>query len=215
MLFRSIVGGVDGSGLATSKSEIYDPVTGLFSPTNAMTVARLDASATLLGDGKVLITGGYEGDPVKGKPLVSAEIFNPETNSFEATDAMQTSRRNQVATLLNNNDVLISGGYNGDYLNAPEVYNECRGRFSTAGKMSAARRYPAAAKLRGGNVLVSGGLKNSSGESQDSAEIYDSKRNRFTPTANMNVSRGRHTATLLNSGDVLITGGIDKSMPLE
>lgn len=42
----------------TATAEVYDPVTGVFSLTGSLTEARLDHSATLLGDGRVLLVGG-------------------------------------------------------------------------------------------------------------------------------------------------------------
>jgi hypothetical protein len=53
-----------------ASAEIFDPATGTFSPTGSMATARYGATANLLPDGRVLIAGGYDGNP-------SAEIYQP------------------------------------------------------------------------------------------------------------------------------------------
>jgi hypothetical protein len=71
-----IVGGV-GGGYARStylaSAELYDPKTGSFSPTDSMTTARTDPTATVLSDGRVLIAGGGNGST----SLASAELYQP------------------------------------------------------------------------------------------------------------------------------------------
>jgi hypothetical protein len=68
-----IAGGGDGSSMTSlSSAELFDPVTGVFSPTVSMMAKRAGHTATLLQNGGVLITGGSAGS---GNVLASAELY--------------------------------------------------------------------------------------------------------------------------------------------
>ena len=102
-----IVGGSDerdGDG-AYRNAEIYDANAQSFTAVaSTMTSARykLQGTAVLLKNGKVLIAGGAD----------RAELFDPATNRFfPVTGFMQTKRLFATATLLNDGRVLIAGGY--------------------------------------------------------------------------------------------------------
>lgn len=62
-----------------AQSEVYDPTTGTFVRTGNMLVGRSEHRATLLKDGRVLVTGGisYRGIGVFDGSLASAEIYTP------------------------------------------------------------------------------------------------------------------------------------------
>jgi hypothetical protein len=61
------------AGGSLASAELYDPRTGTFSPTGSMTTARIDQTATLLSDGRVLIAGGAD----SSGNLSSAELYQP------------------------------------------------------------------------------------------------------------------------------------------
>jgi hypothetical protein len=76
-------------------------------------------TATLLNNGKVLITGGFTG---AGPVLATAEIYDPIASTFSPTGSLAQSRYLHTATLLSNGKVLIVGGANiGAYATA-ELY---------------------------------------------------------------------------------------------
>ena len=80
------VGGFNNEPVnATQKSaELYDPDTGGWTPTASLNVVRGNHAATMLADGRVLVTGGNGG----GSPgLTSAELFNSIVAVPEITGA--------------------------------------------------------------------------------------------------------------------------------
>jgi len=76
----------------------------------SMATARNGHTATLLPDGKVLITGGDNGDYTS---LSSVESYDPSTGAFTNIGNMTTARDEHTATLLSTGQVLITWGYNG------------------------------------------------------------------------------------------------------
>jgi hypothetical protein len=78
-----IAGGFIGVDLAaktakeTQTAELFDPKTGKFSPGGMMTTARMDQTATLLADGRVLVAGGISMTSEGWAPIAIAELYTP------------------------------------------------------------------------------------------------------------------------------------------
>jgi hypothetical protein len=71
-----------------------------------MTTERSGHTATLLADGRVLVTGGKTGSGA----LASSELYDPKTGTFSPASSMLTPRAYQTATLLTDGRILITGG---------------------------------------------------------------------------------------------------------
>jgi hypothetical protein len=172
-----------------------------FKATGSMANARSSHTATLLQDGRVLVTGGWG---TSNGPINSAELYDPLTHSFSPANSLIHARTDHTATLLNDGRVLVAGGHG---VTAAEVYDPTSGNFVGAGTMQVDRDGPTATLLKDGRVLVTGGTNN--GISLASAEIFDPNTNSFSPTGSMSSGRQGHTATLLSNGTVLVAGGFD------
>jgi hypothetical protein len=103
-----VAGGARDGEPHPTGAELYDSSTGTFTATANMITGHVGHTATLLPDGTVLLAGSFFSP---GEPT-NAEIYNPVTGTFTATGNMATVQRNsQTATLLNNGQVLVTGGY--------------------------------------------------------------------------------------------------------
>ena len=93
-----------------------------------------DHTATILTNGTVLVTGGYN-----DIHLNSAELYDPSSGLWTTTGSMNNARAGHTATLLTDRIVLVTGGYNGAYLNSAELYDPLSGIWIATGSMKSTR----------------------------------------------------------------------------
>jgi hypothetical protein len=199
-------------------TEIYDPSSGAWTPAGSMTSPRFEHTATLLGDGRVLIAGGL--GPVGGKvaPLASTELYDPPANAFVRSTEMGEGRANHAAAPLSDRSVLVSGGAGGSdgevSLASAEVFDAQRGTWTTVGPLAQTRRGATATPLADGRVLVAGGESATRGNrsSLGSAELFDPAKQAWSPAGTMQCPRSEHAAVRLGDGSVLVVAG-DAAFP--
>jgi hypothetical protein len=164
-----IAGGANSTG-ALASAEIYDPVAGTFTLlTNSLNVARSGATATLLNNVQVLITGGY--NYLVTGPLTSAELYDPTAQTFTLTGSEPTSGWLGTATLLGNGGVLMAGSVIGAA--DAELYSAFAGTFANAAPLNTPGDLQTATLMSNGTVLVAGGHSNTGGTVLAAAELYE------------------------------------------
>ena len=198
-----VAGGLSSSGILAS-AELYDPATGMWSGTGALTTARAVHTATLLPNGKVLVAGGFN----------SSGFLAQRGTVRSGYRDVERHRRPRHRTTQSHGDVAAQrqgAGGREDLTAAPvSLARNCtirpRGCGAATGALGTARDGHTATLLPNGKVLVAGGLDNS-GSYLASAELYDPATGMWSGTGALGTGRDRHTATLLPNGKVLVAGG--------
>jgi WD40 repeat protein len=183
-----------------------------------MQAARLYATATLLTNGKVLVTGGMPCQPAGG--LASAELYDPETGTFTTTGALTTPRGWAVATLLHDGRALVvagddpgTGGCTTPYKAPPpmagtssDIYDPATGKFTRVGSLI--RSFPNTATL-----LPDGRVVTADADSRV-LETYDPASGKFARSGSLLRSYEPNlSSTLLPDGEVLFVGLVPMSGP--
>ncbi len=176
---------------------------GNFNTTGSMNVARDGQTATLLSNGEVLVTGGFN---FTSGFLASAEVYNPAKGKWTFTGSLPAPRSGDSTVLLPNGQVLLAGGIDestsgGSTLATAELYNPSTGTWTVTGSMTTARYAFALIVLPNGEALAAGG-ENASGF-LNSAELYNPATGTWTATGNMTTAAAG-SAVLLQNGDVFV-----------
>ncbi|HPN36309.1 MAG TPA: FlgD immunoglobulin-like domain containing protein [bacterium] len=182
---------------------VISPLAAQWSYTGELQIARSYHTATLLKDGRVLIAGGGE---------VKAELYNPNTGSFNLTGSTKKNfYQGSSATLLPDGRVLLAGGINSQKY--AEIYNPATGVFTPTDSMATDHCYHTATLLADGRVLIAAGQHQQGPQTHAVAEIYDPATGAFTTTGSLSTDRSGHAAALLPDGRVLIAGGLQTTTP--
>lgn len=200
--------------------------------------ARLFHTASLLSDGRVLIIGGL------GKlnssmigALNSVEIFDPVTKKvLPSTITLNTARLLHTATILQNSDILIVGGFTnekasdfkfGPATETAELIDVATLTTKSVGSLVNLEGIGghAAALLTNGYVLISGGSTDFfSGQDEDgfrgltkgTLQVYNPANETFSLVndsegnkLNLKTTRFLHSTVLLPNGDITFIGGLN------
>ncbi|WP_394845127.1 hypothetical protein LZC95_49750 [Pendulispora brunnea] len=191
--------------------EVYNPRSGVWSSTMAMSIPRGYHTATRLLDGRVLATGGDWPDNEK-----TAEVYDPFTKTWTRTPNMASVRWAGTADRLSDGRVLVVGGWKGPTIEATEtveIFDPTTGKFNLASSLSAPREEHASMPLPDGKVLIFGGrsafwdVNGPPPINYVETEIYDPITQAFTPGGSMPAGRVFGSATLASRNYVTLAGG--------
>lgn len=163
----------------------------------------------VLPDGDVLMQG-FTNNAVLWRLNVGAGTWAPTAPRPDSVDAYQPG-----FVLLNSNEVLVCGGYNGG---GPEDASVWRYNFNTdtwtaATSMNKKRAdFVDAVKLLDGRIFVASGWNQDISDYEPTGEAYDPSADTWTLSANgMAVPREGQHMVVLNGGDVFIVNGVDST----
>lgn len=153
-----------------NSAELFDPGTEKWSSTGKPNVIRYAGTVTLLGNGRVLVTGWTSEDGAPG-----AELYDPDIEAWSITGSPNTV--GGTATLLTDGRVLLAGGYHSGYApNGEDLYDPDEGTWSLTPPLNTAPRDAhTATLLEEGKVLVAGGVDYEFSQvplSHSSTELY-------------------------------------------
>lgn len=192
---------VDGCTTATRTTELYR--SGRLSYGPRLTVARDSQAAVALGDGLVLLVGGYRGEGQP--PLRSAEICS--TARCRRVGGLRAGSGDPEAARTGR-QVLVVGGADRDFepSDATDLFDPSRRLWQAMPPMHDPRTGHSATSLETGDVLVAGGF-DGHGRALASAEVFDHDTHRWISVQPLAEARGKHAAVRLSDGRVLIAGG--------
>jgi hypothetical protein len=120
---RIMVVGGNNSGQPFNSAEIIDlsAATPQWTTTSNMNFRRMEFNAVILPNGKIFVVGGRSDFDDTPTPVLTPEIFDPQTSSWDMVEPHQIPRRyHSTAILLPDARVLVAGG---DFQPSGEIYS--------------------------------------------------------------------------------------------
>jgi len=192
--------------------------------TQSVVPARYYHTATLLFDGRVLVTGGRKSSDVWNSTVLFDPIAGGGLGGWVLLPPMQYKRERHTATPLANGFVVVTGGILSLPMKECEFFDALTMNWYPAPAMNFARFEHTATPLSRGRVLVVGS-KELDRSGQRNCEIleplewitepsqFSTSNWRWKVTDSLQYGRGKHCATRLKDGRILITGGVHSSNP--
>ncbi len=210
-----VAGGTDPACMTVlSTAEIYDPVAGTWALTGSLVDPRSNPILVALGNGQVLVRGGYPMTSAGScgmtstNALTSAEIYDPVSGMFSLTGSAATPRAAAASTLLPSGDAFIVDGESfgsSPFNTTAEIYAPAvdggAGAFTWSGTVPGTAGYPFAFTLPDGKVLVSGSY------SGGTVSLFDPSTNTFAAATPDLISGGGGCGLQLKTGDVFLASG--------
>lgn len=186
----------NGTGATVATAQLYNPVTRTWADAASMASPRMGAAATLLQDGRVLVTGGAA--------TPTAELYDPALNQWRPADDLLTARSGHTATLRPNGTVVIAGGSGtSGQLSTADAYDPLADRWELEENLTQPRASHAAVLL-GNSVLVIGGFGASTYLASAQLIVPGTT---WRPAGAMATPRAGAPAIILDDGRVLVMGG--------
>jgi hypothetical protein len=188
----------------TSKAEIFDPKTNLFTATGSTRNGRYGHSSVLLESGKALIAGGSCQAEIGAGwgGACSPELYDPDKGTFSGADSSGYAHNEETAIVLADGRVLL----------ACAGIAAVPGTFSWLDNPPLEISYPVPASVDDTRTLISG-VVGPDYFNVLSSEIFDSAGDKFSVLGAQHPARSGFTETALKDGTILIAGGSSSSLP--
>ena len=154
---------------AWTNTAIWSPVSGLWTDTAPMNVGRNDHAASLLPDGRILVSGGFD---CWTDFLWDYEIWDPVTATWAEQGSMAQFHGDHSSTLLAAGPVIVEGGLNAQVELVPAEPDQWTavGTMNAVHPVSGRERFFPTVLLPDGRVLIF----------DETAEVFDPATDSFT-----------------------------------
>ncbi|WP_426105393.1 pre-peptidase C-terminal domain-containing protein [Massilia sp. TSP1-1-2] len=196
------------AGSMTNRAEIYDPLTGAFTPTAPMNVARTAHASALLPDGRIIVIGGTGQVNFANVSLASTEIYDAASATWTMGPTLGVARSAAKAVTLSDGKIVVISSTGNT--TSSEVYDPLTGAFMPGGSLAIPRNNFEAVALADNRILVVGGYLLAGGMALN-AELRDPVTGVWTVAAPLAFGRYMASATKLLDGRVLVAGGCGNS----
>lgn len=173
---------------------------------------RIYHTASRLSDDSVLVVGGQR-DPGLGGDVfpVLSSVEWLRDGTFEAGADLQQARAGHTATVLDDDAIIVTGGFDaaGRALASVERWDRAGQSWQSLPPLREARHGHRATLLADGRLLVTGGF-GIDGKALSTAELWDPTGATWIEAAATPMPVGFHDASTLADGDVLLVPMITK-----
>lgn len=190
---------------------VYDSATNAWTAAQPLPDARIDVGMVTLPSGDVLVVGGAD---VRGAPLRSTYLFDPQRGSWRRGPDMDVARAAPAVVVLADGRVLVLGGAAGSIQQNAQPGDIASGEILDRGldawspvpalPMGGVTR-PSAVVLHDDRVLVAGGI--SRGSTIAAAALYDPSRQTWSAVPDLPQPRSGGVFELTPSGEAVLMGG--------
>lgn len=204
-----VAGGCDSSTCGVD-AVAFNPTTEEWDTLSPMNTARARATVTTLADGRIMVAGGCTTIRCAAT-LASAEIYDPELDTWETVGEMSTARGGHWAAPLIDGRVMIGGGCATQgcavVLATAEIFDPSTDAFTATGTQRQGRVGAVAVTLPDGSVMVNQGCSSTT-DCDLTNELWDPESGEFSLIEEAVTTRAFHE-TVLHTGrqEVVAAGG--------
>jgi N-acetylneuraminic acid mutarotase len=187
---------------------LYNTNTNTFTPAGNLPIGVINHTSTLLSNGEVLITGGFDGNQARDEVYV----FNLQNGWRTLSSTLSVAVSSHRAVIVNGK-VYIYGGFNiplFEFSDKLDIYDPALDDINplTVGPLACSQfsmvEFNSTILIAGGNKV----LPNTSFGVTNEAYIYNLNNNTFSTISSMpNIRGGMEVSELGNSGKFIFSGG--------